>query len=151
MRDLETVRMALTAAETGHVVIATMQTMGAVPTIDRLIDQFPPDEQSQVRTQLSETLKYVISQTLVPRGDETRRAAVFEVLKVTLSVANMIRESKNIQIPSAMQTGRSNGMVTVDLALQRLLDEGVITREVALDRAENKELFDPAAAKGPEA
>jgi twitching motility protein PilT len=97
-----------------------------------------------VRTALSETLKYVISQSLVPRLDGVRRAAVFEVLKVTLSVAHLIREAKGIQIPSAMQTGRAAGMVTVDQALHKLVEDKVIAREVALERAEHKEIFETA-------
>jgi twitching motility protein PilT len=144
MRDLETIRMALSAAETGHLVIATIQTTGAASTLDRMIDAFPPEEQPQVRTALSETLKYVISQSLVPRLDGVRRAAVFEVLKVTLSVAHLIREAKGIQIPSAMQTGRAAGMVTVDQALHKLVEDKVIAREVALERAEHKEIFETA-------
>lgn len=146
MRDLETIRMALSAAETGHLVIATIQTTGAVATIDRMIDAFPPDEQPQVRSALSETLKYVVSQSLAPAIDPRKRAAVFEVLKVTLSVSHLIREGKEIQIPSVMQTGRASGMVTIDQALQKLVEEKVIAPEVALERAENKERFDGTAA-----
>ncbi len=142
MRDVETVRMALMAAETGHLVIATMHTTSAVATIDRLVESFPPGEQPQVRVGLSESLKYVISQSLVPRADGTGRVAVYEILKGTSAVGSMVREQKTVQLPSLMQISRSFGMQTVDQALEELLDAGLITAETAYARAEKKETFE---------
>jgi twitching motility protein PilT len=142
MRDPETIRMALTAAETGHLVFTTLHTTSAVQTTDRLVDAFPPEEQQQVRMALSESLKYVICQTLIPRADGWGRVAVFELLKGTLSVANMIREGKTFQLPSLMQIGKSIGMRTVDMALEELLAQKLITPEAAYVRAEKKELFE---------
>ncbi len=142
MRDIETIRMALMAAETGHLVIATMHTTSAVATVDRLIESFPPDEQPQVRMGLSESLKYVISQSLVPRADGKGRVAAYEVLKGVMNVGTLIRDSKTFQIPSLMQIGRGAGMVTLDQSLEELLDAGLITPETAYARAENKDIFE---------
>lgn len=142
LRDPETIRMALTAAETGHLVFTTLHTTSAIQTIDRLVDAFPPEEQQQVRMSLSESLKYVICQTLIPRADGEGRVAVFELLKGTLSVGNLIREAKTFQLPSLMQIGKSIGMRTVDMALEELLALKLITPEAAYVRAEKKELFE---------
>jgi twitching motility protein PilT len=148
MRDVDTVRLALTAAETGHLVVGTLHTTGAVPTIERLIKSFPPDEQSQVRMALSESLKYVVSQALIPRRDSQGRVAAFEVLKGTFSVGNLIRDTKTFQIPSIMQIGRRFGMQTRDMALQDLVEAGLIAPEVAWSRADRpgefEALCDPA-------
>lgn len=143
MRDVETVRLALTAAETGHLVVATMHTTSAVATVDRLIKAFPPDEQAQVRMGLSESLKYVVCQSLVKRKDGNGRTAVFEVLKGTMSVGTLIRENKLTQLPSMMQIGRSAGMQTVDVALLELVQAGLVAAESAWARAEKPELFEP--------
>ncbi|MFZ5480319.1 MAG: PilT/PilU family type 4a pilus ATPase [Myxococcota bacterium] len=142
MRDVETVRLALTAAETGHLVIGTLHTTSAVATVDRLVKSFPPEEQAQVRMALSESLKYVLSQSLVPRKDGQGRVAVYEVLKGTIPVGNLIRDNKSFQIPSMMQIGRSVGMQTVDQALMDLVESDLIAPEAAWRRAEKPETFE---------
>jgi twitching motility protein PilT len=134
--------MALMAAETGHLVIATMHTTSAVATVDRLIESFPPDEQAQVRMGLSESLKYVVSQSLVPRADGKGRIAAFEVLKGVMNVGTLIRDCKTYQLPSLMQIGRGSGMLTLDQSLEDLLDAGLISAETAYARAERKETFE---------
>ncbi len=143
MRDVETIRMALMAAETGHLVVATMHTTSAVQTIDRLVGSFPPEEQPQVRMALSESLKYVVCQQLLPRKDGKGRVAVFEVLKGIMSVGNLLRDSKTYQIPSLMQIGRHVGMQTVDQALMDLVEADLIEPEAAWLRAEKAETFAP--------
>ncbi len=142
MRDTETIRMALEASETGHLVIATLHTTSAVATIDRMITGFPPDEQGQIRMALSESLKYILCQSLLPRKDGNGRVAVFEVLKNTFNVGNLIREGKNHLIPSMMQIGRNVGMQSVDMALMDLVEEGLIAPEEAWLRAEKQEAFE---------
>ncbi|MBL8601334.1 MAG: PilT/PilU family type 4a pilus ATPase [Myxococcales bacterium] len=148
MRDVETVRMALMAAETGHLVVATLHTTSAVATVDRLVESFPPDEQAQVRIALSESLKYVVSQSLVPRADGAGRVAVYEVLKGTMNVSTLIRENKTFQLPSLMQISRAHGMVTLDQSLEDLLNAGLISAETAWARAEKKELFEGRLPEG---
>ncbi|MCB9777246.1 MAG: PilT/PilU family type 4a pilus ATPase [Alphaproteobacteria bacterium] len=143
MRDQETIRMSLEAAETGHLVIATMHTTSAIQTVERLVGAFPPDEQPQVRMSLSESLKYVVSQSLMPRKTGQGRVAVFEVLKGTLSVGNLIRDNKSFQIPSQMQIGRRKGMQTRDHALLDLVDHDLISAEDAWRRADNPATFEP--------
>ena len=148
MRDVETVRLAMTAAETGHLVVGTLHTTGAVATVDRLIKSFPPDEQAQVRMALSESLKYVVSQQLIPRRDGKGRVAAFEVLKGTFSIGNLIRDEKVFQIPSMMQIGRRFGMQTRDMALTDLVEAGLVAPETAWARADKpanfEALCDPA-------
>jgi twitching motility protein PilT len=141
LRDPETMRMAMEAAETGHLVIATMHTTSAVQTIERLIQSFPPEEQGQVRMGLSESLKWVVSQSLIPRADGNGRVAVFELLKNTFSIGNLIRDDKTYQIPSQMQIGRRSGMQTVDQALLDLVESRLITPEAAWGRATNPDTF----------
>ena len=136
MRDAETMRLALTAAETGHLVVATLHTTSAYGTIDRLIKSFPPEEQGQIRMALSESLKYVVCQSLLPRKDGKGRIALFEVLKGTMPISTLIRENKLHQIPSMMQIGRSAGMQTVDQGLLDLVQGGFISGETAWRRAE---------------
>ena len=143
LRDAEVTRMALSAAETGHLVIATMHTTSAVQTIDRLVTSFPPEEQQQVRMGLSESLKYVISQQLIPRKDGQGRLAIFEVLKGTPSIANLIRDNKTFQIQSMMQIGSHVGMQTVDMALVELYEANLITAETAWTKAQKQETFEP--------
>lgn len=143
MRDTETIRMSLEAAETGHLVIATMHTTSAIQTVERLVKAFPPDEQPQVRMSISEALKFVVSQSLVPRADGTGRVAAFEVLKGTLSVSNLIRDNKTYQIPSQMQIGRRVGMQTKDMALMDLVENHLVTAEEAWLRAEQPAAFEP--------
>ncbi len=142
MRDVETIRMALMAAETGHVVIATLHTTNAVQTVDRLIKAFPPDEQAQVRMTLSETLKFVICQALLPRRDNEGRVAMFEVLKNTFSVAALIRDDKTYQLHNLMRLGFRVGMRTRDGALTDLVEGGLITPELAWSRADSPAEFE---------
>ncbi len=143
MRDTETVRMALEAAETGHLVIATMHTTSAIQTVERLVKAFPPDEQPQVRMSLSEALKYVVSQSLIPRSDGQGRVAVFEVLKGTLSVGNLIRDNKTYQLHSQMQIGKRFGMQTRDMALMALVEAELVSAEDAWRMADQPATFEP--------
>jgi twitching motility protein PilT len=132
LRDRETIALALSAAETGHFVLATLHTDSAIRTINRLVGVFPPDQQEQVRTMLSESLRAVVSQRLVPRADDSGRVAALEVLQVTKAVGNLIRENKAFQIQSILQTGGRQGMQMLDASLARLVAAGTITREAAL-------------------
>ncbi|HUW88470.1 MAG TPA: type IV pilus twitching motility protein PilT [Candidatus Paceibacterota bacterium] len=135
LRDLETISVALTAAETGHLVFATLHTQDAPQTIDRIIDVFPPHQQGQVRTQLAATLQGVICQTLVKRADGLGRAVATEVLVTTPAIANLIREGKTYQIISMMQSGRAQGMHTMDQHLAELANAGTIAVDDALENA----------------
>ena len=135
LRDLETISVALTAAETGHLVFATLHTQDAPQTIDRVIDVFPPHQQGQVRAQLAATLQGVICQTLVKRADGKGRAVATEVLVTTSAISNLIREGKTYQIVSMMQAGRAQGMHTMDQHLADLVKSGTITYEAALEKA----------------
>lgn len=141
MRDLETISLALTAAETGHLVFSTLHTQDAPQTIDRIIDVFPPHQQHQVRTQLAATLKGVISQQLLPRADGKGRVAAREVMIVTPAISNLIREGKTHQIYSAIETGMKFGMHTLETSLAELVREKLITVESALTKANNPELL----------
>jgi twitching motility protein PilT len=132
MRDLETISIAVTAAETGHLVLSTLHTTGAVSTIDRVIDVFPPHQQQQIRVQLGSVLQAVISQQLITTADGLGRVAAFEILHVNQAVRNLIREAKSHQILSIMQTNKRIGMQTMDDALLELLKLGKITREQAM-------------------
>ena len=129
MRDLETISLALTAAETGHLVLATLHTNSATKTVDRIIDVFPETQQAQIRVMLSESLKGVVAQSLVSRGDGQGRAAVVAVLVNTPAVANLIREGKTFQIASSMQTGQVHGMVTFEAAIHDLVRKGIVSRQ----------------------
>jgi twitching motility protein PilT len=140
MRDLETIRLALTAAETGHLVFATLHTSSAAKTIDRIIDVFPAAEKEMVRAMLSESLRAVISQTLLKRIGGGRIAA-HEIMIGTPAIRNLIREGKIAQMYSAIQTGQAAGMQTLDQCLKELLQKGLITKEEARFRAQNKEEF----------
>lgn len=131
MRDLETISLAMTAAETGHLVFGTLHTNNAHKTIDRIIDVFPQDQQAQIRTMLSESLRGVIAQNLVPRADDQGRIACIEVLVNNLAISNLIREGKTFQIPSAMQTGRSEGMFTFETYLNDLTRRGLVAANTA--------------------
>ncbi|MGO4534654.1 type IV pilus twitching motility protein PilT [Leifsonia sp. 2MCAF36] len=135
LRDLETISVALTAAETGHLVFATLHTQDAPQTIDRVIDVFPPHQQDQVRAQLAATLQGVVCQTLVRRANGKGRAVATEVLRMTPAIANLIREGKTYQIASMMQAGRDLGMHTMDQQLADLVNRGVITHRVGLEKA----------------
>jgi len=129
MRDLETISLAMTAAETGHLVLATLHTNSATKTVDRIIDVFPEAQQGQIRVMLSESLRGVVAQSLVPRADENGRVAVVEVLVNIPAVANLIREGKTFQIQSSMQTGQVHGMITFEAAINDLVRKGIISRE----------------------
>jgi twitching motility protein PilT len=139
MRDLETISTALTAAETGHLVFATLHTQSAPQTIDRIIDVFPAHQQDQVRVQLSVALEGVMTQQLIPTADGSSRVVASEVLVPTPAVRNLIREGKTHQIPSAMQTGSNVGMQTMDTALVGLVRAGKITQRVAEARSSTPE------------
>jgi twitching motility protein PilT len=141
MRDLETVRLALTAAETGHLVFGTLHTLGAAKTIDRIIDVFPPQEKDMVRAMLSESLLGVISQVLCRRKDGTGRIAAHEIMIGNNAIRNLIRENKIAQMYSALQTGQSMGMQTLDQHLQELLKRNLITPAEARSKAKLPEQF----------
>jgi twitching motility protein PilT len=140
MRDLETIRLALTAAETGHLVFGTLHTSSAAKTIDRVVDVFPAAEKEMVRSMLSESLRAVISQTLLKRIGGGRIAA-HEIMIGTAAIRNLIREGKIAQMYSAIQTGQQQGMQTLDQNLTEMLAKGVITKEEARFKAANKENF----------
>lgn len=131
MRDLETIGLALTAAETGHLVFGTLHTRGAGPSVDRIIDSFPASQQAMIRTMLSESLAGVISQSLIKKADGTGRVAAYEILIVNHAISNLIREGKTFQIPSTMQTARKDGMVLMDQYIIELVDKGTIRAEEA--------------------
>src|SRR6476659_4024961 len=139
MRDLETIGTALTAAETGHLVVATLHTQDCAQTVDRIIDVFPPSQQDQVRVQLSVALQGIATQQLLPTADGKGRVLAAEVLVPTPAVRNLIREGKTHQIYSAIQTGASFGMQTMDTALAELVRRNVITRELAEARSSSPE------------
>lgn len=142
MRDLETISTAITAAETGHLVLATLHTTGAANTINRIIDVFPPHGQGQIRTQLAATLKGVISQQLIPRADQDGRCAAFEILIATEAVSSMIREDKVHQIGSMLQTGVKEGMLSLNRSLVDLVQKGHISLDSAVKLSDNRdELF----------
>ena len=138
MRDLETIRTAITAAETGHLVLATLHTKGAVNSIDRVIDSFPPEQQHQIRLQLSCVLRTVVSQQLL-HGVNGESVSAFEILHVNNAIRSMIRDSKNHQIPGVLAAGGSEGMISMDQAILDLLHRGKITEDTALDSADNPE------------
>lgn len=140
MRDLETIRLALTAAETGHLVFGTLHTTSAAKTIDRVVDVFPAAEKEMVRSMLSESLRAVISQTLLKKKGGGRVAA-HEIMMCTPAIRNLIRENKVAQMYSSIQTGQGQGMQTLDQCLQRLVDQGIISMQAAHDKAQNKEMF----------
>lgn len=142
MRDLETIQLALTAAETGHLVLSTLHTSSAVKTIDRIIDVFPSGQKSQIRSMLSESLLAVIAQKLLPTKNRDGRIPACEVMVASSAIKNLIREDKIYQIPSLIQSGGQDGMQTLDQDLQRLLHKGEIERSDAIQIADNSELFE---------
>jgi len=141
MRDRETVSLAITAAETGHLVFGTIHTTSAARTIDRILDSFPPDEQAQVRSMISESIRGILCQQLIPRKDGNGRALAMEILLNTQAVSNLIRERKLFQIPSIIQTGRQQGMILLDNSLMDLVTRGVIDGSEAYYAADKKEQF----------
>ncbi|MBF0623850.1 MAG: type IV pilus twitching motility protein PilT [Magnetococcales bacterium] len=140
MRDLETIRLALSAAETGHLVFGTLHTTSAAKTIDRIVDVFPAAEKDMIRTMLSESLRSVISQNLLKKKGGGR-VAVHEIMVGTAAIRNLIRENKVAQMYSAIQTGRNVGMVTLEQSLQEAVQKGLITKEAARDKANIKDMF----------
>ena len=138
MRDLETIRTAMTAAETGHLLLGTLHTRGAVNTIDRIVDIFPSDQQTQIRVQLSSVLQTVVSQQLLP-DVEGGQVAAFEIMHMNSAIRAMIRESKSHQIPGVIASGAAEGMLTMDQSIVNLYRKGRITRQTALTYAENPE------------
>ena len=142
MRDFETISAAITAAETGHLVMSTLHTTGAADTVNRIIDVFPPHSQSQIRTQLASVLRGVVTQNLIPLAEGEGRVAATEILVGNDAVCNLIRSDKVFQIESAMQTGVREGMHTLNMNLKELIRDGVITKEMAIKRSNNpKELM----------
>jgi twitching motility protein PilT len=146
MRDLETIHLAITAAETGHLVFSTLHTVDAAQTMDRIVDVFPPEQQAQVRTQLSVTLQAVISQTLIPTLDGTGRVAAFEVMVATPSIRTLIREGKTHSLYMDIQTGGELGMQTLDGSLLTLVKDGKVDYEHALAKCSNPQEFQRRAA-----
>ena len=149
MRDLETIRLALTAAETGHLVLSTLHTNNVAQTVDRVIDVFPADQHEYVRQIFANVFQGILSQTLLMRKDGRGRVAALEVLVATPAVRNMIRESKSHQLSSLVQTGSEHGMQTTDQALAMLLRRDLITHEVAYASARDKKLFTPPSGSLP--
>ena len=143
MRDLETISLAITAAETGHLVLGTLHTSSAITTVDRIVDVFPPEQQTQIRIQLSNSLIAVFAQTLIPRinnlGEIVGRTLAQEIMTITPGIANMIREGKTAQMYSAIQTGTHLGMQSMEMALKHLYDKGLIRYEDALSRTSRVE------------
>jgi twitching motility protein PilT len=141
MRDLETIQLAITAAETGHLCFGTLHTQDSPSTIDRIIDVFPPHQQTQVRVQLAVVLQAVVCQQLVPRKDGEGRIAAREVMIMTPAISNLIREGKTHMLYQAIDTGAKNGMISMDKALAELVRQGLVGPEEALSRANNPETF----------
>jgi twitching motility protein PilT len=141
MRDLETIRLAVEAAATGHLVFGTLHTTNAAKTVDRIIEVFPPEEQNQIRNTLSTSLRCVVAQNLFKRADVKGRCAALEVLVCNAAIGNLIRENKTFQIPSAMQLGKKQGMQTLDDAILDLLNKKWISAEEAYDKAIDKTRF----------
>ena len=146
MRDLETISLAITASETGHLVLGTLHTSNAARTLDRVLDVFPNDQRDQIRVMVSESLRGIISQQLVPRSDNTGRCLAMEILMNNPAVGNIIREGKTFMLPGVIQTGKKQGMQSMDDSLLRICQSGLITGEEAVYRAENKTLMKQALA-----
>jgi twitching motility protein PilT len=148
LRDLDTISLAISAAETGHLVIGTLATSSAAKTVDRILDSFPPGEQSQIRAMLAESLKAVFTQRLLPSADGKKMELAMEVLIGSLSVGNLIRDQKTFQIASMMQMGKNIGMQIMDESILALLKEEKISPETALANADNKKLFNAYLSQG---
>ncbi len=148
MRDNETMQLAITAAETGHLVFSTVHTTDAAQTIDRIVDVFEPERQEQIRMQLAVTLQAVISMTLLPRADQSGRVAAFEIMIATPAIRNLVREQKTHQIPGAIQTGAELGMQTLDNHLLDLYRSGIVSFEMALSKSSNPSEFSARAGGG---
>ena len=148
MRDLETIELAITAAETGHLVFGTLHTSSAAKTVDRIIDVFPSSQQAQIRTMLSESLKGVVAQQLLKRADKPGRIAALEILFVNVAISNLIREGKTFQIPSIMQTAKGEGMQLLDQMIMELLMQKTISAEEAYMKANDKKVFERFIKQG---
>jgi len=148
MRDLETISLAITASETGHLVLGTLHTGNAARTMQRLLDVFPVNQQAQIRTMVSESIRGVICQQLVPRADGQGRVLALEIMTNTPAVANLIREGKNFMLPGVLQTGKKQGMQLMDDSLMHLVENKLITPEEAHARSQNKKMFAAALASG---
>jgi twitching motility protein PilT len=138
MRDLETIQLAISASETGHLVLGTLHTSNAPRTLDRLLDVFPNDQRDQIRVMVSESLRGIVSQQLIPRADGMGRTVAMEILLNSPAVANVIREAKTFMLPGIIQTGKKAGMLLMDDSVAELFNQGLITAEEAVYRAENK-------------
>jgi twitching motility protein PilT len=141
MRDIETISIAITAAETGHLVFSTLHTIGAAKTIDRIIDVFPPFQQQQIKVQLAAVLQGIVSQQLLPKSFNDGRVAALEIMTITPAIQNLIREGKTHQIESSVQTGAKFGMKSMDMALAELYKKGQITSETALTHSVDREML----------
>src|SRR5712691_11582402 len=150
MRDLETIRLALEAAETGHLVFATLHTTNAAKTVDRIIEVFPHEEQAQIRSALSTSLKLVVAQTLLKRIDKKGRCAALEIMVVTPAIANLIRENKTFQIPSAIQVGKQFGMHTLDDSIMEVLQQKWVSTEEAYSNCIDRAKFRPFLKATPD-
>ncbi|TRZ99132.1 MAG: type IV pili twitching motility protein PilT, partial [Nitrospiraceae bacterium] len=150
MRDLETIRLAVEAAATGHLVFSTLHTTNAAKTVDRVIEVFPHDEQGQIRNTLSTSLKLVVAQNLLKRIDKKGRCAALEIMVCTAAISNLIRENKTFQIPSAIQVGKRYGMCTLDDAIMEQLNKKWISPEEAFDKCIDKPKFLPFLKKPPD-
>lgn len=139
MRDFETISVAITAAETGHLVLSTLHTLGAASTVDRVIDVFPSHQQQQIRVQFANVLEAVVSQQLIPKKDEDGRIAAFEVLHANQAARNLIREGKSHQLKTVMQTNRKLGMITMDETIAQLYADGRISKEMAIQFAQDSD------------
>ncbi len=142
MRDFETISVAITAAETGHLVLSTLHTIGAVSTVDRVIDVFPPHQQQQIRVQLANVLEAVVSQQLIPTADGNGRVAAFEVMHANHAIRNLIREGKSHQMAAVMQTNRKMGMITMDEAIRQLYMDGKISKQMAIQFAQDPDVME---------
>ncbi|MEO8501837.1 MAG: PilT/PilU family type 4a pilus ATPase, partial [Vicinamibacteria bacterium] len=151
LRDLETISLAISASETGHLVIGSMNTSSAHKTIDKVIDSYPAAQQNQIRAMVGESLKAVFSQRLLPRADGTGMALAYELLLGSTQLANLIKDGKTFQIPNIMQMGKAQGLRTMDDSLMELLKAGVISLEVAHKNALNGKAFPPLPAAGAQA
>jgi twitching motility protein PilT len=141
LRDLETIQLALTAAETGHLVFATLHTSSAPKTVDRVIDVFPPNQQAQIRAQFAESIEAVITQTLLKKKGASGRVPALEIMIGTTAVRNLIREGKIHQLPGTMQVSKKDGMQTMDMALLDIVARGLVTKDEAQSRSSNPNLF----------
>jgi twitching motility protein PilT len=144
MRDLETISNAITAAETGHLVFATLHTNDAVQTVDRMVDVFPSHQQPQIRTQLASTLRAVIAQQLLRKKDGSGRVAAFEVMIANSAIKHLIKEGHTNQISTAIQTGRQEGMQSLEQSLKKLCQDGIISAEEAMHKANDPKAFEMA-------